>query len=160
MKPAPNEQMLSRLRNFYDTSACLLDGMELEAWTDLFADTAQYRIISRENFDQGLPHATIYCRGLGMIKDRILSIRKALVFEERHLRRMISSVRINSREGKSLNAQASFLVIESFSDALPEIAMVGRYVDKLIDSDDGFLISSRDCVFDNYWTPRSVVVPV
>lgn len=160
MKPAPNEPTLARLRTFYDVSACLLDEMQLEAWAELFAATARYRVISRENFDQGLPHATLYCRGIGMLRDRILSIRKALVFEERHLRRMISSVRINVLQGAALNAQASFLVIESFSDARPEIVMVGRYIDELIDTGENFLIGNRDCVFDNYWTPRSIVVPI
>ena len=160
MKHQFDEQTLTRLRSFYDASACLLDEMALETWAELFTETARYRVVSRENFDQGLPHATIYCHGLSMLRDRILAIRKALVFEERHLRRMISSVRINDRQGETLSTQASFLVIESFSDALPEIGLVGRYIDELIDTGESFRISSRDCVFDNYWTPRSVVVPV
>lgn len=152
--------LLSRLRGFYDAGASLLDAMRLEDWAGLFAEDARYRLISRENYDSGLPHATIYCQGIAMIRDRVSSIRQAVIYEDRHLRRMIGGVVIDGREGNMISAHASVMVIESFIDKLPEISMIGRYVDRLIDDGGNLVIHSRDCVFDNYWIRRSVVIPV
>lgn len=160
IRPVQDERTLARLRSFYDAGACLLDEMELESWPNLFTQDARYRIIARENYDQGLTHATIYCNGRGMISDRVVAIREALIFEVRHLRHMVSGVRINGQDHAVLRAQANFLIVESIADALPEIVMAGRYMDELVDDGERFLIRSRDCVFDNYWTPRSVVIPI
>lgn len=155
-----DEGLLARLRSFYDLGGCLLDEMELEAWVALFAGDARYMVISRENFDQGLPHATIYCDGRGMMEDRVTAIRQALIFEERALRHMISCVRINRREGDRLHTQANFMMVESLVEHPSAIVMVGRYLDVLTEREGGFTIHSRQCVFDNYWTPRSVIVPI
>ena len=158
--PRQDAEILGRLRSFYDDCACLLDDLALEAWAELFAPDARYRVISRENYDQGLTHATIYCQGIGMIRDRVLSVRQAVVFENRYLRHMVSGVRINACEGRVIRAQANFLVIESYVDKAPEIFMVGRYFDELRDGDEGYRIGSRDCVFDNHWIQRSLVLPI
>jgi anthranilate 1,2-dioxygenase small subunit len=155
-----DDALLSRLRSFYDLGACQLDELELEAWATNFTQDGLYELISRENFDQGLPHATIYCEGMPMIEDRVTSIREAIIYEDRYLRHFISSVRANRREGEILHAQASFLLFESIADRAPETIMVGRYVDELVERDGGFAIRRRRAVFDNYFMPRSIVIPV
>jgi anthranilate 1,2-dioxygenase small subunit len=155
-----DDALLSRLRSFYDRTACLLDEMELEQWAGLFTEDARYEVIARENYDQGLPHATIYCEGERMILDRVTSIREAIIYEDRYLRHFISSVRVNGRDGDVLNAQASFMLIESIADRAPEMIMVGKYVDVLVDRGEDFAIRDRRAVFDNYWMPRSIVIPV
>ena len=155
-----DDALLSRLRSFYDLGACHLDEMELEQWAALFTDDATYEVIARENFDQGLPHATIYCEGIAMIQDRVTSIREAIIYEDRYLRHFLSGVRLYRREGEVLHAQANFQLFESIADLAPETIMVGRYVDVLVERDGGFAIRSRKAVFDNYFMPRSIVLPV
>lgn len=158
--PNDTEQLLGRLRTFYDAGACILDEMELDSWAAQFTEDARYEVIPRENYDQGLPHATLYCRGIGMIHDRVTAIREALIYEERSLRHLISAVRLNATEGDELSTQANFLLIESMADKPPEMIMVGRYVDRLVDKGDAFMIRDRRCVFDNYWAPRAIIIPV
>ena len=155
-----DDALLSRLRSFYDRAATHLDEMELDAWAALFTDDARYEVIARENYDQGLPHATIYCDGAPMIRDRVTAIHEALIYEDRYLRHFISGVRLNGREGDALKAQASFMLLESVSDRAPEIILVGRYIDVLEERDGDFVIRERRCVFDNYWLPRAIVIPV
>jgi anthranilate 1,2-dioxygenase small subunit len=157
---ALDERLISRLRTFYDQGACFLDEMELESWTDLFSKEGHYEVISRENYEQGLPHATVYCSGLGMIQDRVAVIRKALFFEPRSQRHFVSAVRVNGVEPNGIRAQANFHLIECLPDKAPATVMLGRYIDLLRDQNNRFLISKRQCVFDNARLPRGVFIPV
>lgn len=154
-----SDVLQARLRRFYDDGACMLDEMELEQWATLFTDDALYTVVSRENHDNGFAHATIYCEGIGMIRDRVMAIRGALIFEDRYLRHLVSGVRVNRQEAGVVHSQASFLIVESIAERASEVVMVGRYLDELNDGEDGFAIRKRLCVFDNYWTSRSVIIP-
>jgi 3-phenylpropionate/cinnamic acid dioxygenase small subunit len=160
-KPRPRDEgLLGRLRTFYDYGAAMLDNEEYEAWPELFSDDAKYTVVSRENFDNNLPHATIYCNGKRMIRDRVASLVNAVVYQKRFQRRFIGPVRLSRVDGSAIWCEANFLLIESFTDAAPEMSMVGRYIDQLNDTGTKFEIEQRQCVFDNHWTPRSLVAPL
>jgi anthranilate 1,2-dioxygenase small subunit len=149
----------SELRDFYDDYAECLDEDDLENWPSFFPEDARYLVTGRENYDQGLDHATLYCDGIAMIHDRVLAIRKSTVFEPRSLRHIISGVRVRST-GEIIEAKASFVIFESLSDKEPRILMVGRYFDRLVRNGDGFLFKERACVFDNYRIMTSLIIPV
>ena len=48
-----------------------IDEDRLEEWPDYFTNDGRYKVVTRENYDLGLPVALIYCDGTGMFKDRI-----------------------------------------------------------------------------------------
>jgi anthranilate 1,2-dioxygenase small subunit len=149
----------SDLRDFYDDYAECLDEDDLENWPSFFTDDARYLVTGRENHDQGLEHATLYCDGIAMIRDRVHALRKSTVFEPRSLRHIISGVQIKSA-GEIIEAKASFVIFECLSDKEPRISMVGRYLDRLVRRGESFLFKERACVFDNYRIMTSLIVPV
>lgn len=148
------------LRDFYDDYALCLDEEDFDAWPTFFTDDALYRVISRENYDQELTHATMWCQGLPMIKDRIVATRQTALYEPRSLRHFISSVRINEVEGDQIKAQANFVIVESLAEREPQLLMVGRYIDTFIQEGDHFRIQQRSCVYDNYHIRTTLVIPV
>jgi len=148
------------LRDLYEEIADYLDDGQLERLPEYFTDDCMYQVISKENYDEGLPHATIWCDGVGMIKDRLLALRETQVYEPRALRHFISGVRVTAREADGVRARANFLITEAMSDREPRLLMVGRYIDTLVRRDGRLLFKQRLCVFDNYRIYQSVVVPV
>ena len=44
--------------------------------SEFFTDDAIYRIIPRENFEHGLPIATLHCESKGYLQDRVVAIRQ------------------------------------------------------------------------------------
>jgi anthranilate 1,2-dioxygenase small subunit len=149
----------AELRDFYDDYADCLDEDDLENWPSFFTDDARYLVTGRENHDQGLEHATLYCDGKAMLLDRVLAIRQSTVFEPRSLRHIVSGVRVRN-EAEIIEAKASFVIFESLSDKEPRIFMVGRYFDRLVRNGDSFLFKERACVFDNYRIMTSLIIPV
>lgn len=149
----------SAVRAFYEDYAAILDADRVEDWPGFFTEDALYQAISRESFSQGLTHATMYCDGIRMIRDRAAAIRKAAVFEQRVIRHFISGVRAREEDGL-IEAGANFLLVESLYDTEPQVLMVGEYVDQLVRDGDSFKIKKRAAVYDNYRVRTTLVIPV
>ena len=153
-------EMKEAIRDLYDDYAATVDNMDLTRWTHFFTDDALYRVIARESYSQGLTHATIYCEGIGMIRDRATLVDQVAVFEPRTLRHFISGVRIKNASPRTIEATANFLVIESLFDAEPQLLMVGEYVDEIVRTQDGLRFKKRDAVYDQYRVRTTLVFPV
>ncbi len=149
-----------RLRDLYDEVADLLDDDQVEAFPNYFVDDCLYRITSRENYDQGLPGALMYCEGIAMLRDRILALRETQVYEPRSWRHFISGVRVLGDDGNRVTARANFLVIEAMSDEEPRVFIVGRYIDVLERRGDRLLFREHIAVCDNHSIRRSLIIPV
>ena len=148
------------VRDLYDEYAATVDAMDLKRWTEYFTEDAVYRVIARESYAMGLPHATIYCDGIGMIRDRATMLDRVAVFEPRVLRHFITGVRVQSATPDSIKATANFLVIESLFDAEPQLLMVGEYVDEIVVSDGEMFFRKRDAIYDQYRVRTTLVFPV
>jgi anthranilate 1,2-dioxygenase small subunit len=160
MDPQELRDLKGRIRDLNEDYAWVLDNQELNAWPKFFTEDCLYRAISRENFDEGLPHATLYCDGLNMVKDRSLALQETAVFEPRHQKRFVSGVRILGREGGEILSSANFQVVESMSDREPRILFVGSYHDRIVEIDGALKFKERSAVFDNYRVYTSLVIPI
>ena len=150
----------AELRDLYDDYASALDEMDLDGWSGFFTDDCTYKVISFENHSAGLPLALIECRGIGMVRDRVAAIRETAVYAPRQLRHFVSGLRVDGAEGDVVAAQANFLIAESLADREPQVAMVGRYLDRLVRVGSALKFKERLCVVDNYRIRTSLVVPV
>ena len=61
-----------------------IDENRVEQIVDFMQDAGRYRVKSRFNHDRNLPLAVIDCKGVSQLKDRILSMRKANVYQPHH----------------------------------------------------------------------------
>lgn len=150
----------AKVRDFNDDYAGALDDLDFARWVDCFTEQCHYRVVSLENFKEGLPLSVMECHGAGSLRDRIAAIRQTAVFEPRTLRRMVSGVRVDSVEGEQVRAQANFAIFESLSDREPHVFMTGRYLDRLTLHEDRLKLVERVCVFDNHRVRTSLVYPV
>ena len=150
----------AELRDFYEDVAACLDAEALADFPSFFTEDARYQVISRENHDDGLEHAPIFCLGRAMIEDRVTALAEAALYQPRSLRHFISGVRIASEADDETRAEANFLIIESLVEQEPQILMVGRYLDRVVRDGDGLKFRERTCVYDNYRIRTTLVIPV
>ena len=71
-----------------------IDDDQLESWPDFFTDDCVYKVIPRENADLGLPVAVMFCDSKGMLRDRIVALRKANIYAPHFYRHLVSNVRV------------------------------------------------------------------
>lgn len=139
-------------------AACIDDG-DIMQWPDFFTEDAVYKVIPRENYDQGLPLATIFAEGRGGLIDRTVAITRTTVFRPRYLRHFISNIRVLDNEGDLIRAEANYMVVETLTNDLTRILSVGRYMDTFRRLDGALKLKERLCVYDSEMVPATVVYP-
>ena len=144
---------------FADYTGCLNDG-RFEEWPDFFTETCLYKIVSRENFERGLPLAQVLCESRGYLQDRVVSIRKTSVYAPRRIRRLTTDIRIVGWVGEALETRASFAVFESLTDEPTRVFMTGEYQDRLVVQGARLLFSERVCIFDGALVQNSLIFPI
>jgi anthranilate 1,2-dioxygenase small subunit len=137
-----------------------IDEDELETWPDFFADDCIYKVIPRENADLDLPVAVIYCDSKGMLRDRIVALRKANIYAPHFYRHLVSNVRILDQTGDIIRAQSNYLVMQTLLDGDTKIYNAGKYVDQIVRVDGELKFKERLCIFDTYRIQTLMVTPI
>jgi anthranilate 1,2-dioxygenase small subunit len=160
--PAANElrTLTEDVRALYEDVAWHLDDDQIERFPDFFIDDCSYQVVSRENFAEGLPQATIYCDGIGMVRDRVIALRQTQVYVPRSWRHFISGVRVMAVVGEHFHVSANFLITEAMSDQDPTLFLVGQYLGILVRVEGQLKFRQHLAIYDNYHVRRSLIVPV
>ncbi len=147
------------LADLYAEYAACLDEARFADWPELFAEDCLYLLQPRENHEAGLPLATMRLVSKAMLKDRIYGVSETLFHAPYYQRHLITGIRARE-EGGVIRAQANFLVVRTKRSELSDILMVGRYLDRVVRTDQGLRFAEKLCVFDSELIPNSVIYPI
>jgi 3-phenylpropionate/cinnamic acid dioxygenase small subunit len=156
---APAELRM-RLADLYCAYADALDDGQLEAWPDFFTEDCLYKITPRENFEQNLPVALVYCESRNMLFDRVVAIRETTLYLPRLMRHLTDNIRLREIRPDGLRLTANFALFQTMVDRPSELFMCGRYHDRVVDDGDRLRFAERICVYDSTIVPTSLVYPV
>jgi anthranilate 1,2-dioxygenase small subunit len=148
-----------QVEDFYAEYSEVIDGGALERWPDLFIEPCLYRIVSKENYDKGLPLSLMRCESVGMLKDRALASQKLNVYAPRAWRHSITQIRARE-DGEQIAARANFVVLETLHDQHTRVLCAGRYLDTLVRTEAGLRLREKICVYDAALIPGSIVMPL
>ena len=139
-------------------AACLDDGRFAE-WPDFFTDECTYRVIPRENYDRGLPLATLSFESKGMLRDRVYAITETLFHEPYYTRHLVSGILAEPADD-GFRVRANYLVIRTKSGSLSEVYSAGRYLDQIVDDGGTLRFREKLCIFDSELIPNSLIYPL
>ena len=148
------------LVTLYQAYASALDARQYERWPGFFVDDCIYRLQPRENFDRGLPLATMAFESKGMLKDRVYGITQTLAHDPYYQRHVVGTPIVNRATGDVIEAEANYAVFRTRQNELSEVFNVGRYVDVVHRTSAGLRFASRICVFDSEMIPTSIIYPI
>ncbi len=98
----------ARIEDFMLDYAHAIDDGDLHAWPRFFAEDARYKIVSRENFEAGLPMGIMYCEGAGMMRDRVLALETANIYEPHTYSHVLNRPRLRrARTARSMRGATS-----------------------------------------------------
>lgn len=141
-----------------DYTSAIDDG-DLDRWAEFFSDPCLYKIVSRENFDAGLPLALLMCDSPGMIRDRRDAFAKLNVFGPRAWRHMTGSLRLGE-DDDAITARSNFVIFETLSGQDTHILCAGEYRDVIVRQSKTLKFRERICVYDTTMIPNSIVMPI
>jgi salicylate 5-hydroxylase small subunit len=148
------------LEAFYADYAAALDEERFEDWPGFFVADCTYKIIPRENFERGLPLATWFSESRNNLHDRVVAIRKTMVYAPRYVRRMVTGIRILGWEGDALQVRANYLALETLTDELTRVFNTGQYRDRIVVEGGRLKFREKLCVFDSLLVPNSLIFPL
>jgi salicylate 5-hydroxylase small subunit len=149
-----------RIEDLYAAYAACLDDARFAEWPDFFTDDCVYRIVPRENYDRGLPLATLSFESKGMLRDRVYAVTETLFHEPYYQRHIVSGFVVRTDDGGEFRVQANYVVIRTKAGALSEVYNAGRYVDRIIDENGALRFREKLCVFDSELIPNSLIYPI
>lgn len=148
------------LLQLYADYAATLDHGELARWPDYFTEDAVYRLQSRENFDRGLPLAIMAYESRNMLRDRVVGVVDTIYHDPYSQCHVTGLPRLTKSEPGALEAEVPLLVVRTKRDAMPEMLLVGRSIDRIVRTPEGWRFASRVVVYDNDLIPNSIIDPV
>jgi salicylate 5-hydroxylase small subunit len=148
------------LATLYQAYASALDARQFDRWPEFFTDECVYKLQPRENFDRGLPLATMAFESKGMLKDRVYGITETLAHDPYYQRHVVATPIIHRRAGGVIESEANYAVFRTRQNELSEVFNVGRYVDVVHETPAGLRFASRICVFDSEMIPTSIIYPI
>jgi anthranilate 1,2-dioxygenase small subunit len=137
-----------------------LDNDRLEAWPEFFIDDCFYEIVPRENVDAGLPIGIIYCDSKKMLRDRVLSLRHANIYEKHTYRHMTSGLRFTIQDENTVESESSYVVIQTLQDGESFVYQTGRYLDRVVKTSAGWRYASRRVIYDTLRVPTLLATPI
>ena len=145
MTPVERRAAIERLLADY---AWCIDQDRLEEWLDLFTEDAAYRIVPRENLEQGLPLTLFIAENKNMLRDRVTSLRKANIYNIHYDRHLISGIRVVEDGAAACAVEASFAVFHTDQEGGTRVFSVGAYRDRIVFVGDRPLIREKIVVVD------------
>src|SRR5580692_9406362 len=142
-------ELRAQLADLYCAYDDALNEGAFERWPELFVDACVYKVIPRENFEQGFPVAVIYCESREMLVDRVVALRETALYAPRIVRRITSAVCVRAIGEDGLQLTANFAVFQTMSDRPSEVFLCGRYQDRVVDDGGVLHFAERLCIYDS-----------
>lgn len=137
-----------------------IDDDALEQWPDFFTDPCRYEIVSRENTDRGLTLPTLFCDSVGMLRDRVVSLRHANIYARHYYRHVLSNVHVKAVRPDVVEVQSNYAVLQTLLEGDTHIFNAGRYLDEVVETPDGLRFRSKRVIYDTYRIPNLMVTPI
>ena len=148
------------LAALYADYAAALDAGDWDGWPEFFTDDCSYRLQPRENFDRGLPLATLAFESKGMLMDRAYGIKETLFHDPYYQRHVVGLPRVCSVQGGDIRCEANYAVFRTKPSEPTQVFNVGRYVDTVRRTPQGLRFASKLCVFDSELVPNAIIYPI
>ncbi len=143
-----------------DAYVATIDNERLDDWPTLFVDDCFYEIIPKENVDAGLAAPLIHCDGIAMLRDRVLSLRNANIFETPTYRHFVSGLDYRSLEDGAIEMTSNYIVVNTSQAGDTSIYQAGRYFDRVVRTPDGLRFKSKRVVYDTSRVQTALAIPI
>jgi 3-phenylpropionate/cinnamic acid dioxygenase small subunit len=153
-------ELRARLADLYCAYADALDEGELERWPEFFTEACLYKVMPRENWEQALPVAVVWCESRAMLRDRVTALRETALYAPRLLRHVIGNIRVRAMAPEGLRLTASFVLLQTMLDEPSAVFLCGRYLDRVVEEGGALRFAEKLCVYDSTIVPTSLVYPV
>jgi anthranilate 1,2-dioxygenase small subunit len=148
------------LQAFLDRYIHVIDNDLLEEWPKLFTEDCLYEIIPKENEEAGLPAPVMYCDNNRMLRDRVLSLRHANIFEKPSYRHLLSALHVTKIDEDVYEMSSNYVVVNTSLAGESSIYQAGRYADRVVRTEEGLRFKSKRVIYDTLRVQTLLAYPI
>ena len=148
------------LTQLYADYASAVDSGHWDLWPEFFTEQCVYRLQPRENHERGFPLAALSFTSKGMLKDRVYGIKETLFHDPYYQRHIVGTPVVRSTEAGQFRCEANYAVLRTKLSDASTVFNVGRYLDTVVRTPEGFKFASRECIYDSEMIPNSIIYPI
>jgi anthranilate 1,2-dioxygenase small subunit len=126
----------------------------------MFVEDCLYEILPKENADLGLPAPVIYCDSKAMLRDRVVSLRNANIFQPAVYRHFVSGLSFLTEADGTVEMRCSYLVINTSQLGQSTVYQTGRYHDVVVQRDGRWLFKSKRAIYDTSRIQTALAIPI
>lgn len=160
MSFAENLTLRHEMLALQDAYVATLDTDALEVWPDFFVDDCLYEIIPKENEDAGFPAPIIHCDNKRMLRDRVVSLRHANIFQPQIYRHFVSGLKCRADSPTQVTMQCNYLVINTSQLGQSVVYQTGRYHDLVVATKEGWRFKSKRVIYDTSRVQTLLAIPI
>jgi len=148
------------IQQLYADYASAVDSGHFDLWPEFFTEQCVYKLQPRENYERGFPLATLSLTSKGMLKDRVYGITETLYHDPYYQRHVVGAPVVRKIEEGRIYSEANYAVFRTKYDQESTVFNVGRYLDIIVQTSEGFKFAERLCVYDSEMIPNSIIYPI
>ena len=150
---------LIELEDFLANYAYELDDTNIEAWVNFFDSNGIYQLTTSYNESSKLPLGIIYCKGHGMMIDRISALLTANIFEKHKYTHIFTKPNAK-KMGEKIYCRSNFVIYRTMESGASEVFATGKYSDQIIKSNEGLKFLERRVTIDSKRIDTLIVYPI
>jgi len=153
-------EIRTELLALQDAYIATLDFDRLESWPDMFVEDCFYEIIPKENVDLGLPAPIVYCDSKGMLRDRVVSLRNANIYQPAIYRHFTSGYVIEELADGTWSSWCNYVVVNTTQAGESAVYQAGRYHDIVVREEGALRFKSKRCIYDTSRVQTLLAIPI
>lgn len=148
------------IQQLYADYATAVDSGNWDLWPEFFTEQCVYKLQPRENHERGFPLCTLSLTSKGMLKDRVYGIQETLYHDPYYQRHIVGAPIVRQVADGRIHSEANYAVFRTKFDKESTVFNVGRYIDTIVQTSEGFKFAERLCVYDSEMIPNSIIYPI
>jgi salicylate 5-hydroxylase small subunit len=148
------------IQQLYADYASAVDSGQWDLWPEFFTEQCVYKLQPRENHERGFPLSTLSLTSKGMLKDRVYGITETLYHDPYYQRHVVGAPIVRKVSEGRIYSEANYAVFRTKYDKESTVFNVGRYLDIIVQTPEGFKFAERVCVYDSEMIPNSIIYPI
>jgi anthranilate 1,2-dioxygenase small subunit len=140
--------------------AMAIDEDRLEDWVELFDERCDYRVVTRENVEQGLPNVLMWCDNKDMLRDRVDSYRNVNEYNLHYDRHVLGPLAFRKNEDSVWSFDVAYSLFQTTLEGESRLFSVGRYSVEVVFNNGIPLLKAVTVIADTGLIPSLLATPI